>query len=179
MLNPGIYLGRMTECGQSESKEKKTPYFWIEFKIEYVAVNRTWEPIDPTSRDINFYLSEGAWDISIANLKSLGWNGNLESPQFSPEVSTGINLECTHEDYKGKMQERWSLPYAGRDRAPLDRAAQRALQAKLAKEFKDRPAGAPMAPPPAAVPAVLSTTHNAPKPITTPVEGVDEDSIPF
>jgi len=163
MLNPGTYLGRMIDCGQSESKEKKTPFFWIEFKIEYEAVNGAWEPIAPTNRDLNFYLSEGAWDISIANLKSLGWNGNLE---------------CTHEDYKGKMQERWALPYAGRDRAPLDRTAQRALQAKIAKEFKERPAGAPTAPPPA-TPAGLPTTHNAPKPIATSVDGVDEDSIPF
>lgn len=179
MLNPGTYLGRMIDCGQSESKEKKTPYFWIEFKIEYEAVNGAWEPIAPTNRDLNFYLSEGAWDISIANLKSLGWNGNLELPQFNPEVSTGINLECTHEDYKGKMQERWALPYAGRDRAPLDRTAQRALQAKISKEFKERPAGAPTAPPPATS-AGLPTTHNAPKPITTPVDGsVPEEEMPF
>lgn len=177
MLNPGIYLGRMTECGQSESKEKKTPYFWIEFKIEYEAVNGTWQPIEPTSRDVEFYLSENAWDISVANLKSLGWNGNLDAPEFNPEVSTGISLECKHEEYKGKTKERWSLPYAGRERKPLDRAEQRALQAKLAKEFKERPAGAPTAPPPA-IPAVLATTHNAPK--LAPIDSATpEEDLPF
>lgn len=173
MLQPGTYLGRMTECGQSESKEKKTPYFWIEFRIEYEAINGQWEPIAPTTRDINFYLSEKSWDISVANLKSIGWNGNLDAPQFNADVSTGISLECTHETYKDKPQERWALPYTGRERAPLDRAAQRALQAKLANEFKPRPAGGPVAPPPA---ASVPTTHNAPKPIT---EEDDGDSIPF
>lgn len=175
MLNPGTYLGRMTDCGQSKAKTG-TPFFWIEFKIEYEAVNGNWEPIEPTSRDVEFYLTDAAWDSSISKLKSLGWNGNLDAPEFGPEVAAGIPLECKHEEYNGKTRERFGLPYAGRERTPLDRAEQRALQAKLAKEFKERPAGAPAAPPPA-VPAVLSTTHNAPKPITTEV--VDEDDLPF
>jgi hypothetical protein len=169
-MQAGIYLGKHITAGTAKSGEKQTPYLYIEMLVEYVAENGQWSPIEPVKRDLRFWLSEKAWDVSMRDLKTLGFNGDLENPKFAPEVYTGINMECTLEEYNGKQQERWGLPYNRTlERVEMDRAEVRTLQARLSQEFNKRPATAPPAAP------VAAPTP----PVHTPGDTHAEDSLPF
>ena len=141
MLKAGTYFGRIVDSGTATSKEKKTPYLWVEFAIDHVWEGDGWVPCEPgLKRDINFWLSDKAWDVSMGQLKRLNFNGNIEKPAFN--MPDGVALECFHEIYNDRPQERWQLSYT-KERVQLDRSDLRALQARIAQEFKQAPAGPP------------------------------------
>ena len=117
MTKKGRYSGTPTRWGTGKSKEKQTPYAWIEFNVTHVMNNDEWEPITPITRTVYFYLSEAAYGRSMEKLDGIGFSGSFgPDMDFSHETKTdGVALDCDHDTYKGKDKEDWNIAYGGGD----------------------------------------------------------------
>ena len=104
MLAPGSYLGLLVSGTPGASPEKKSPLIDVTFKIVSRAGASGWEDVTPPmDRRVSIYLSDAAWTYSERKLEQLGFNGSFRQPDFSDESkTTGVILNCSHEDYKGK-----------------------------------------------------------------------------
>lgn len=152
-FEPGAYyMQGPLSLGVAKSKNKGTPYLWIAGDITQVADNGGWSPVaQAEQRQVDLYLSDGAMPITQRQLEPLGFNGDLTNPSLSAEKMNGIIVYCTHEDYNGKPQERWSLDGGGRKRENVAADANeiRRLNA-LWRSSKAAGPVAPTMPPPAA-----------------------------
>lgn len=145
---PGIYEGTVRGGQAIESSSKGTPGFEVTFDVGGHDIK------------IPFWLSDAAWEGSMAGLARLGFNNDFTKPAFS--VPGPHQLELTHEDYKGRPQPKWNL--ARRQAAALapDKLAQLTARAKAtASAPPPRPMGAPPAPP---KPPAASSAPKAPPP---------------
>ena len=156
LQDEGIYLGRLMEKGVDAVGEKDTPRLFLIYEITHVARNGDWEDVRQTfRRTVSFWLSDKAYSQSLENLEAMGWNGEFREPEFTnPNVNENVNLECTHEEYQGKPQERWSLlDYQGEyQRKKVSNDVMELLEAKRDTE-KLNSFAPPRAPAPASVPA--------------------------
>lgn len=147
----GVYENvEITGQGFSQSKEKKTPYFFLTISPgEY-------------ERTISFYLPDGkedAVDRMLDSLERLGLNMNgLERfAQLDPRsqahvsfVGSTVTVECKHETNNGKTYERWDVPFLGGVKpVELDQPAIRKLDAMFGKKLKAKAATAKPKPKPA------------------------------
>lgn len=112
MVEPGIFYVHPDKWYVGEwPSEKKTPYLRIEFTVTHKEVDGQWVDYDsPETGWLDFFLSTGAFPISVEQLKSIGFNGDFGSPDFTDETKNGLRLQCKEEEYNGKIRERWSLP---------------------------------------------------------------------
>ena len=115
----GTYWVKGTAQGFGESENKKTPYFWVEFE----PMGRV-NPDNPEAligcekrtRDIKMYLKKGQCiDISVQNLRNLGWEGSsfqdLEPGGAFSFVGKEFKLECTHRQVDDKIYDDWAVPF--------------------------------------------------------------------
>ncbi|TAK94535.1 hypothetical protein EPO05_06240, partial [Patescibacteria group bacterium] len=117
MFAEGLYSGLRVGQGLGESKDKKTPYVYVEFEIRHIAVNGNWRPVpSPEKRTVMMYLTDGAWPSTCQKLDSLGFKGDLKNPQFDEATANqGVELRCRHEPYtnpntgKTRTNEKWEL----------------------------------------------------------------------
>ena len=93
MIDPGTYEAQLTDWGTGSSV-KGTPYVWTKWSVE------------EESRTVYSYLSSKAFDISFKKLNALGFNGDFTNPDFEKKHT---ELSCTHEEYDGKLKERWDF----------------------------------------------------------------------
>lgn len=134
----GIYQNvPITGQGFSESKDKKTPYFFLAIKP------------GEHERQIQWYIPDGkedAIDRLLSALETLGFDGGSfseldpNSAKFWDFTQITITAECKHEAYNGKQVERWQLPFAGvaREIVPLDSKQVRKLDALFGAKLKTR-----------------------------------------
>lgn len=107
MIEPGRYIGTLQMVGVSESRNG-TPFVYGEY-----AVTADDEPV---MRTVRFYLSDAAWETSKVKLETVGFNGDFSAPAFTQQET---ELACTHDEYQGKVRERWELAsWGGKDPAP-------------------------------------------------------------
>ena len=113
--------------------------------------------IDGSQRKVFLYWSGGAAQYTAEKLKHLGWNGDIDSPEFSN--TDNIELSCKHEEYQGKTRERWDIWVPRERRAPdsQSKANIKSLwRAQGGGAAPKTPTGKPTAPPKPAAPKAPS-----------------------
>ena len=99
----GDYKAKIVRQGFSESKNKSTPFFFIEIEpFEALGANTLPEKI--YKRSIDWYCTEKTMTFTIEKLRSLGWEGTklaeLEPghPNHHSFVGDEVNVYCKIED---------------------------------------------------------------------------------
>lgn len=142
----GNYVGKPISGRYTESKQKGTPSVEVTFDVM------------GHKKVIHFYLSEKAEERSMLLLKELGFNNNWEAMAFS---DVEVELQCKHEEYNGKPQERWNF-WGANQSAPIDINKAKSLSARfksVAGPAVPRPTSPPVMP---KAPATSMTPPPAP-----------------
>ena len=110
----GTYDCQITGQGMAESKEKKTPYFFLRF----LPISLNGEKIhEDQEREVALWLTEKTIDRSIEVLRQLGWNGDSfkELEPGGGVILKGLHckIRCEHEQVDANVWERWQFPFAG------------------------------------------------------------------
>ena len=174
--NPGVYAGTCDSIGLDSSKNG-TPLFDVVFNVTHVSANGEWQQVPSAmQRHVRIYLSEKAYDSSVAKLTRLGFNGDFDHPVITGE---SVVLDCYHEEYNNKTQAKWELQYEGRERKAPPADVVRKLAARYKTASTLNPA-APTAPPtPPALPP-SDDDDGPPPPSDDDVPGdVDDNSVQF
>lgn len=112
-FEPGMYFMSTPTMGTANSKNGK-PFLFLQGNITHVSING--EPIavpDVSERTVRLFLSDAAFPYTMDRLKPLEFNGDFVEPKLGGEHLKGVWVECSHETYEGKVQERWQLPGGG------------------------------------------------------------------
>jgi hypothetical protein len=160
---PGTYWMERPVVGTAESKEKKTPYIYIEGNVTHKANGEQSTPVVTVERRTVFmYLSDGAWPYTVEKIEGLGFNGDFNMPKLAAvEQDGGLWVTCKHETYQGKTKERWDLPGKGMEHTAPEADTIRKINA-MYKMAKGKPSSKPA----------------PPKPPEKPT-GTDADGVPF
>ena len=79
MQQQGTYFGKLVKSGVGNAGENETPYLYLTFEISYIwnlGIN-DWEKITPVKRDVQFWLSDKAMEMTMKRLVEMGWSGSL------------------------------------------------------------------------------------------------------
>lgn len=172
--NQASHLARVTNQGFDVSKERKTPFFFLEFlPIAEVAEGQQYAVEGKYSRLLKFYITRKTVARVRKQLGELGWTGEnfreLEPSDAGHHsfVGTEFIVECTHSD----GYEEWQLPYEPAPSQPKESNAAigRKLDALFGKSG-GQPAAAAKPSKPAPVKKPESVGATAAK---------DEQEIPF
>lgn len=118
MFAEGYYYGTLLGGQTGESIRKGTPQITLVWKVTHAWNGEKYEPLlNPENKEVVLYFTERTEDRTIGQLNALGFNGNYRKPEFS--VKHGP-LQCKHEDYNGKLEERWNIPGARAKKASED-----------------------------------------------------------
>lgn len=138
-----------------------------EFQVCVEAVRVTQAKSGNLQTEIEFFVDENTKRTAYlsltdaartswvdAALEKLGFNGDFGAPTISEEYYQDYCLTayCSHDEYKGRPQEKWSLG-GGKSNEPAPDDAIRRLNASWKAKHKGpaaKPAGAPKPPPPSA-----------------------------
>jgi hypothetical protein len=90
-------------------------------------------------------MAAGAKPYTVKKLLVLGFNGDFRNPKFGVEKCEVI---CKHEDYKGKIREKWELAnWGGSEPAADDELEKMNAEWRATQSVPTTPAGAPASPP--------------------------------
>jgi len=171
-LAAGSYWGQLVQSGVAVAdNEKKTPSIWMRFLIVYEADPQSetgWKAIPETTRDMNWYLSDGAMPHTSKKLEKIEFNGNFDAPGFADELSHGIELVCKPKTGFGQRAsetfEEWDIAKCVIGGTVEYREADSALKRQLTAKFRSistaskKPSGPP---PPTQRPAAQTVElHN-------------------
>ncbi len=115
LWDEGTYRGTVRTIAFTESGTKGSPQVEATFLVEGAIKKAFWS------------LSGGAEEYTLNKLRTIGWNGDPENPECSIG-SEEIELTCRHDEYQGKVRERWDIAGGGK---PMDRNRARNLAAKF------------------------------------------------
>lgn len=161
LVPAGYYKGKLLSAVFT-APEGKSPAMAMEFDL------------DTCKRTVFLYLSDNAWPYTEEKLRRLGFNGNFETPEFT---TTECELVCKHEEYEGKMKEKWDVAGGFKpEPAPPDVAKQFGAKWRATVGAPPgKPAGKPSAPPPpAAQPSAPPPAAKSPPPPAAKPYGKDE-----
>lgn len=146
MMDAGIYVGRVVSA-KTTVAGTGTP----QLEVECQLLNEDGSETSTIVKAILSLTEKARAAFVDGKLAEMGFNGDFKQPQFGPEVYERIELECNHDEYKGKVREKWSLGRGGARPADND-ILQRLAADWRAKNAPSRPPqGRPT--PPAARPA--------------------------
>ncbi len=153
MNAPGTYHGTLIE-GVPCKTQKGTDQIVLRFDITLMWDGTNWQSMQIDDRRVYLSLSGAAWSYTERKLLSLGFNGDFLAPGFDQAIVTkGTQLECTENNYGGKISERWDLLGFGGggeiERMPEGEARKLNARWKTSVSRQTKPEGAPAAPPPA------------------------------
>jgi hypothetical protein len=141
--------------GVTSKSSKGSPQLVVQLSIVYAAGNDgQWHPL-PTPEQQRLYISltDKAKQYAEPKLKALGFNGDFANPQFS---ESNVNVSISHEDYKGKTQEKIELAdfSGGGEPDPADEGTVMNLNSwwKAKNAQAPVPPGKPSSPPAAPTP---------------------------
>lgn len=176
----GTYMFRVTNQGFGESKNKGTPFFFLEGAPDAILQeDGTEAPVDATyTRVLTMYLTEKTIDGVTEYLKSQGWPGGPLST-LDPDRQNFYNFAdervvavCKHEPGvkdPNEWYDKWEIPRSGAgELMQNDSKVARKLDALFGKKL-----GPAKAPAPAARPAPQPASVSADVPAT------DDSDIPF
>lgn len=150
----GSYVGRLVRHELVTSGLKGTPGIKLTFEVYGYEI------------DVHVWITDASADIAAEQLQAVGWNGDFVSAGFDPPDE--VPLWMKHEEYRGRMQERWSISTLERrpPPAPTDDALVRfaARYKNLSKAPPAAPPGRPVAARPAAKPAPKPRPDAGPPP---------------
>lgn len=161
----GEYRAKIVRQGFSESKNKSTPFFFIEIEpFESLGANTLPEKI--YKRSIDWYCTAKTMDFTIEKLRSLGWNGTKLA-----ELEPG---HPNHHSFEGQVVNVYCKIEDGYDRFDVAREGTGGPELKVGIASQlDKLFGKSLV---ASVPKAKAP----PKPKPAVAEGVDEyDTIPF
>jgi len=168
----GLYEVRFKSQGFSESKEKKTPFFFLTFDPVNLILGDDIHPVDARYEcKVDLWLTEKTVERTVENLRTIGWEGNsfrdLEPGGFSFEGVVG-HLRCSHEQNGEKVYDKWDFPATGGVKVEHVSGMAKKLDALFGKALK------------ASKPAAKAVEK--PVPVTVPEDAgsvEDADEIPF
>lgn len=131
MIPPGRYIGTLTSGAIGVSGKQDKPAACLTFQVQDQV------------RTVYLYLTDAALPYTEPKLAALGFNGDYENPAFSK--TEGVSLVCKHEEYEGKVREKWDLGFLPK---PADKSTLANLSAKFRARHGTPPR--PTAPPPSA-----------------------------
>lgn len=127
-------------CGQGfdESKEKKTPYFWLKFqpfRCDGVDVSGMYD------REVLLYLTDATIERAVEHLRRLGWEGS-DWAELEPQGSCSfegrtVTLRCMHEQAGDKVYEKWEFPLGSVTNSQHKSGISRKLNALFGKNVKN------------------------------------------
>lgn len=149
LLPPNLYFGKLIDAHLGAIGQNETPAMVLSFELTHAATDKDWQAINPTRRNVQLWLTDGAKEKTFADLRALGFDGNWDDPKFAADLYDGTDLDLTHDTYKGKNQEvvRIRKLRPAMDHKPV--AAD--LKRTLAAQFKNAASmsAKPSTPPPA------------------------------
>lgn len=98
----GRYKATVTAQGFSESKEKKTPFFFLEV-APFEALGANVLPDKIYRREIKRYVTDKTINRLIEDLRGIGWNGTKLSdldpnnPNHHSFIDQEIEVDCEHD----------------------------------------------------------------------------------
>ena len=118
MINEGTYKAKIIGCFTGESKEKKTPYYGLEFELE-----------DNQTIDFVAYLTENTYERQIQTLIDVGYVGKKMASLSNPELTIEdmfndvgpISLVIEHEEYttdKGEIKKKAVIKWVNMSGGP-------------------------------------------------------------
>lgn len=184
-LTPNTYFGHLVEAVLAEVGDNKTPVLLLTFELTHEATSGAWTEITEVKRDVQFYLSDKAKEGSFADLRQIGFNGDMEAPRFTDEdLYKGCELLVENETFNGKIYDRVRIGKLkrGAERKPVGKDLARSLAAQF--RTSAQATARPSAPPPPmqrtvvkeAAAAAPATGPAAPPPPSKPV---DPNEPPF
>lgn len=173
MMEQGQYWG-VPISGITGMSSSSKPQMVVTVKVTHQADPASedgWRTIGQQERKVYLSFSDAAMPYSNAKLEKLGFNGDYNAPGFS---APGVELRCSHEEYKDKLGEKWDVwGQMAVEQAPDDVIRQ--LNAKWRAKHPTKAAGRPTPPPPKREPAPVAATE--PEGAESP--SVDKSDIPF
>lgn len=145
--NGGTYKGRITKWGLTESRQKKTEQFFVSFQI--TGQVQDGHEVDCPSSEQTIYrpITDNTIDFLVEDLKNLGFTGtdfsllDPETPGAHDFAGHEFEARCSHEEYLGKMQERWSFAWAGGGTPALGTSGVSKLNQRFGAKLKQAMAG--------------------------------------
>ena len=156
-----------------------TPQVVIRFRVleEYTSPTARVECAEQYECRAYLYLSDGAAERTVQDLKRLGFTGTsfrqLDLRQANAVDMAGLcaDFYCKHEEFNGVMREKWSVALEPKEIEPLSDSDLRSLDTLFGKALRSgSPAAAPArrAPAPAQEPAARAEDI-----------GITDDDVPF
>ena len=107
-MEQGTYLGSLQVMyGGELNNEKQTPFIALEFEVSHIAVGGEWQALPaPRTRTVKWFVSEKAEPYTMENLLRMGFNGDLDNPQFDSWNKDQAILTC---DINDKDYEDWDI----------------------------------------------------------------------
>ena len=108
----GLYDCVIRDHGFNESKNKKTPYLWLQF---VPVKDQAGNPVEVEyDRETQIYLTDKTIERAASQLRLLGYDGtswsDLESHDFK---QVNCKIRCLHEQGDEQVFEKWELPAPG------------------------------------------------------------------
>ena len=157
----GQYRAEILDILTSVSKKKKTPCIRIIIRptslLDIAGQTETPIPENGYERDISLWLTEGTVDRTCEDLRRIGYtaagfDGIDSGPHHDALVGKEIRVACEHEQDSGtgKVYDRFRLAGSGPslEKAPLNEAGVRKLNALFGKKLASTPPIAAVATPP-------------------------------
>lgn len=192
---PGEYWGQV-QSQQFGETSNGNPQFVLTVlvyaSVDPSAPDKTYDCIQ-NERSIFRTITDKTAEWFWQDMDALGYQGDSfsgldpDNPQHHSFVGQSILVRCEHEEYNGKMRERWSI---GGRRAlsvkPVEQGALRKLDALFGRKKAGGPAPAPA---PARAPQAQSQAQPRPQimlgPVPTsqrqapPMQAPADDDLPF
>jgi len=146
-MQEGAYLGSLQVMyGGELDNEKQTPFIALEFEVSHIAVNGEWQALpSERKRTVKWWVSKAAEPYTMENLLNMGFNGDMDNPQFDNWNAEQAILTCKYND---KGYEDWDidLPRGGGNVETWEQDKKKQFQAKFQSYAETRGAKVNKAP---------------------------------
>lgn len=145
-FDAGLYTVRVTAQGFDESREKKTPYFFLEFQPQFICDSEGRE-VAQCADDIcetKLHITDNTIKHVLVKLAKLGWYGN-DLAEIDPEgnsegfhsfVGQNIILRCLHEQNGEYVNDKWEFPFGNRSHSEPRKGISRKLNTLYGRQIK-------------------------------------------
>lgn len=163
-LEEGVYRAVVTGGHCSKSSQKGTPQIEIEIAVlgHQNPYTQQWEEGEYGTGRMYLSFHDNAIKYTYAKLRTIGWNGSAEAPDFSEEAK-GIGVEVLlrkGQDQRGNARDEWDFKnWGGGQGEPVEATEATRIasgyqaylkeQGEAAPKATAAPAPAPATPPPA------------------------------